>query len=228
MTTPHRDEQAAELRHKAGATSVVRALARYVDDLIQLSSEQIPDYLKGLGAPPGWRIARLQGANVAPARIALYGQRPDGRWEGCETIAVFGFTGEPPEQALRESVARTLHDLGAEDIETHSLAATQIPGVTAARSSGYVTVAGQRFWAQYSTYVADSTAPGNGRLILHSLFIESGCRATLADDIAQLGNAVHHAFLTPTTGTPFERCQWRHTGPSPGVATEAVMDGLEG
>lgn len=126
----------------------------------------------------------------------MYGQHPDGSWEGCDTISVFAFTGAPPQGLVRDNANRTLCELGAEDIETPALAASLIPGVTAVRNSGYVTVASRRVWAQYSTYVAGSEAPGQGMLIEHSLFIESSRRARLTDDITWFSNAVQRAFLT--------------------------------
>jgi hypothetical protein len=44
------------------------------------------------------------------------GQRPDGWWDGCETITVFGFTGIPPEDVVRDNADRTVRDLGATGI----------------------------------------------------------------------------------------------------------------
>lgn len=79
---------------------MVNVVARHVDGLVQLRPEQLPGRLKDLGVPPGWAIALVEGGNVAPSRITVYGPHSDGRWDGCETITVFGFTGEPPEDAV--------------------------------------------------------------------------------------------------------------------------------
>jgi hypothetical protein len=67
MTGPAGDELAAEQRRLVGASSVINAVAGYVDDLVQLSPEQLPDWLTALGVPAGWRIARLEGTAVAQA-----------------------------------------------------------------------------------------------------------------------------------------------------------------
>lgn len=189
------EDCAAELRRLAGASSVVNVVARHVDGLVQLRPEQLPGWLKDLGVPPGWGIALVEGGNVAPSRIAVYGPHSDGRWDGCETITVFGFTGEPPEEVMREHADCTLRGLGADDITTSTPAASLIPGVTAVRGSGYLTAAGRRVWTQHSVYVVGSNAPGEGRLIQHSLFVDASCQARLADDIAQLSNALQRAFL---------------------------------
>jgi hypothetical protein len=196
MTSPARDELAAEFRRLAGVASVITAVARYVDDLVQLPPEQAPNWIKGLGVPSGWRLAALQGAGAVPTRIALCGQRPDGRWDGCETISIFGFTGDPPAEVVRVNADSTLRDLGAEDIQTQTLAVWLVPRVTAVRSHGYVTAVSQHVWAQYSTYVVSAAAPGEGRLIQQSISISAGCRTTLSEDIAQLGTVLQQAFFT--------------------------------
>lgn len=96
---------------------------------------------------------------------------------------------------MRDSADRILGDLGAEDIKTQTLAASLIPGTTAVRSDGYVTIAGQRVWVQYSIYVASSTMPSQGRLIQQSILSRAERRPELTEDIAQLCNAVQLAFL---------------------------------
>lgn len=192
---PAGDELAAEQRRLAGASSVVNTVAGYVDDLVQLPGEQLPDWVTALGVPMGWRIARVEGSVVAPARMAVCGQRPDGRWDGCETITVFRFTGMPAIDVVHNNADCTLRDLGADNIITRVLMAPMPAGVTAVRSSGYFRVGGRWVWAQYSTYMAGSDAGGQGRLIQHTVFAEAGSVQRLSDDIARLSNAVHHAFL---------------------------------
>jgi hypothetical protein len=123
-----------------------------------------------------------------------------GRWDGCGTVGAFRFTGEPPDDLVRDNADRTLGGLGAEDIEIRSLTASPIPGVTAVRGDGYVTVASLRAWAQYSTYVASSDAPGDGRLIQQSITISADRRSGLIEDIAQLSNALQRGFLTGLDG----------------------------
>jgi hypothetical protein len=200
VTVPTGDELVTEQRRLASASSIITVVARYVDDLVQLPPEQLPGWLQRLSVPAGWRIARLEGSGLAPSRIAVCGHRADGRWDGCETISVFGFTGEPPEGIVRENADCTLRDLDASDITTHVPLASLIRGMTAVRSSGYFTVAGQRLWAQYSTYVAGSAVTGGGRLLQHSLFIDAACRTTLAADIAELTNAVSRGFVSGIDG----------------------------
>jgi hypothetical protein len=118
----------------------------------------------------------------------------------CETISLFGFTGEPPEEAMRDNADCTLRDLDGENITTSTPVTSLIPGVTAVRCSGYFTVAGQRVWAQYSTFAAGSTVSGEGRLLQHSLFVNASCQARLADDIAQLSNDLQRGFLRSIDG----------------------------
>jgi hypothetical protein len=186
---------AAEQR-RAAVSSIAAVAARHVDDLAELHAEDLPEPLRRLGAPPGWRLANLAGSPVQPARVAVYGQHPDGSWDGCETIRAFGFTGALPADVVRDNADRTLRDLNAENITAGALAAPPPPAATAVRSSGYCTIAGRPVWAQFSSYVAGPTPAARGLLIEHSLVIDSGCRARFDDDITHLSNAIHHAFLT--------------------------------
>jgi hypothetical protein len=127
--------------------------------------------------------------------MTLCGHRPEGGWDGCETISVFAFTGVPPQDVVRENSDCTLRDLDADSITTYTLNAPTDPEVSAVRSSGYLSAAARRIWAQYSTYLAGSVGPDTGIVIEHVVFIDAGCRARLRDDIADLSDAVHEAFL---------------------------------
>lgn len=89
----------------------------------------------------------------------------------------------------------TLRASIAEAITTRTLMTPQVPRATAVRSSGYFATAGLWIWAQYSTYVASSTRTDQGRLIQHSVFIESGCQARLSDNVTQLSDAIYQTFL---------------------------------
>ena len=62
------------------------------------------------------------------------------------------------------------------------------------RSSGYVTAAALRMWAQFSTYVEGSHDRGNGRLLEHSLFVTTQQRTQLRADLTELTDTVHAAF----------------------------------
>jgi hypothetical protein len=111
-------------------------------------------------------------------------------------MSVFGFTGVAPVDVVRDNADCTLRDLDAEGIITSILAIPPTPGVCAVRSSGYFSTAGLWVWAQYSTYLANSDASGQGRLLQHNMFIESGCRARLSDDIIRVSNAIHYTFFS--------------------------------
>src|SRR5271156_6520839 len=185
---------AAEQRRLAAAPSIAAAVARHVDALAELDAENLPGWLTRLGAPPGWRLARLEGSPIEPVRVAVYGQHPDGSWDGCETIRAFGFTGALPADVVRNNADCTLRGLGAEHLTAGALAAP--PAATAVRSSGTFTAAGRRYWAQFSTYLANPIPPARGLLLEHSVVTDAASRAGLGDDITNLSNAIHHAFLT--------------------------------
>lgn len=189
-------QSSGEWERLATVSSLVDVVARHVDDLVQLPAEDLPEWLTGLGVPRGWRIARLDGNSLQPSRIAVCGGSSQGSGYGCDTLSVFRFTGVPPIEVVQDNAACTLHDLDAVGITACRLAAPPRPGIMAVRSSGYFTTAGLPVWAQYSTYIAGSTLAGEGRLIQHSVLVESGWRATFSDDIAHMSDAVHHAFLT--------------------------------
>jgi hypothetical protein len=185
----------AEWNRLASVSSVVDVVARHVDELVQVPAKDLPGWLTGLGVPAGWRIARFgEGSGAAPSRIAVCGRQGGGY--GCETISVFGFTGVPPVDVVRDNAECTLRGLDAAGITACALATPPMPGVIAVRSSGYFSIDRLPVWAQYSTYIAGSTVSCESRLIQHSVFVESGCRATLSDDITQLSDAVHQAFLS--------------------------------
>ncbi|MCV7258802.1 hypothetical protein [Mycobacterium shimoidei] len=175
--------------------SVVDAVARNVEGLVQLRDHDLPKWLTGMGVPAGWQIARLEGNRIQPSRVAVRGRTPDGTGSACETISLFGFTGMPPTDLVRDNADRTLRALDAAGIHSSVLATPAMPGVIAVRASGYFDASGLPIWAQHSTYLASSEINGRGRLIEHSISIEAGSRAQLNDDIALLSDTVHHAFL---------------------------------
>ena len=107
---------------------------------------------------------------------------------------MFAFTGIPPEDVVRDNADRTLRDLAATGITTERVDISALRGALAVRSSGYFVLAGRWVWAQYSTYVFGSTEPSQGRLIEHTVFIESGSQARLSGDVAELTQAVHQAL----------------------------------
>lgn len=210
MSQPH-GEYADEQRRLTSVTSVIDAVRRHVTDLALIAAQDTPEWLRQLGIPPWWQIAHLDTIAPQPLRIAVCGERADGGWDGCETLSLFQFTGIPPDGVVAECNECTLRDLGAEGVTTYPLSAPRRPGVFAVRSSGYFTAAGRRLWAQYSTYVAASNSSGEGRLVAECIFAGADARARLRDDITELSDGVHSAFLAtidtvgdndPTTPLP--------------------------
>jgi len=124
------------------------------------------------------------------------GHRSRGGWQGCDTLAAFGFTGIPPAKDVVDHAACTLRTLDASAVTTRMLEIPAMPGACAVRSSGYFTAARLRLWGQFSTYIAGSDQPGSGRLVQHSLFVMSQQRTQLRTAIADLSGAVHTAFRT--------------------------------
>lgn len=190
------DALAAEGRRLAAVSSVAGEVAFHVHGFTYPRHGAAPRWLNQLGVPAGWRIGHLTASPFEPSRIAVCGQRPDGGWDGCETISVFEFTGVPPDDVIRGNADRTLRDLGAAGIKIERVDTTGWPGVLAVRSSGNFVLAGRSLWAQYSNYVFGSAEPSQSRLIDHAVFIDSGSEARLISDVGELTNAVYRAFVT--------------------------------
>ena len=188
------DATTAEQHRLAAVSSIAAAAARHVGELAELRAAELPEPLTRLGAPPRWRMANLTGSPVAPARVLVCGQHPDGSWDGCETIRAFGFSGALPAGVVHANADCTLRGLAAEHLTAGALAAP--PAATAVRSSGTFTAAGRRYWAQFSTYLANPIPPARGLLLEHSVVTDAASRAGLGEDITNLSNAIHHAFLT--------------------------------
>ena len=183
----------AEHHRLAAVPTIATVAAHHVGALTELRGAELPAPLTRLGAPPGWRLANLAGSPIAPARVLVSGPHPDGSWDGCETIRAFGFTGALPPDVLRANADAALRALAADHLSAGALAAP--PAATAVRSSGSFTAAGRHYWAQFSAYLTNPRAPATGLLLEHSIVTAAGARAGLADDIAALSDASHHAFL---------------------------------
>lgn len=200
MTSAEDGALSAEGPRLAAVSSVAGEVARHVHGFTHPRAEAAPQWLTRLGVPAGWRIGHLADSPVEPSRIVVCGQRPDGGWDGCETISVFGFTGNPPDDVVRDNADRTLRDLGATGIKTERVDTSALLGALAVRSSGNFVIAGRWVWAQYSNFVFGSAEPFKGRLIEHIVFVDSKCRAGLRDDVAQLTGAVHQALAAHAAG----------------------------
>jgi hypothetical protein len=184
-----------EAQRPSAAQSATGALACHVADFSQLSCNDVPDWLTRLRVPAGWRTGRLDGGGHQPWRIAVCGERTGGGWDGCETIAVFDFTGFPPIDVIESNSEWTLRNLESDCVATVALATPPVEGVYAVRSTGYFCTAGLEIWAQYSFYVVGSDEPCQGRLIQQCVFVESSREAGLRDDIVRLSDAMHNGFI---------------------------------
>jgi hypothetical protein len=188
------DAYSSEKRRLAAVSSVATVLAGHVDGLVQLRAAKAPRWLTELAVPSGWKIGQLVDNRIAPSRIAVCGQQPDGTFDGCETISVFAFTGDPPEDVVHNNADRTLRDLASTGITTQAIEFSPVPDAVAARSSGFFAVAGLWMWAQYSYYVYGSNEPHQGRLIEQAVFVESGSRTRLNGGVAELTQNLREAL----------------------------------
>ena len=199
-----------------------------LSDLVQLPTEDLPRWLGTLGVPAGWRLGRLEGQGPQPSRIAVCPPQ-SGRGYACDTLTVFSFTGIPADGLAQRYAEGTLRDLGAQELTTEALTTPRAAGAAAARSDGYFHREGQHVWARSSTYIAGSTSAGEGRLIQHSVVAAADARGLLSEDIEQLCNAVHHAFLanigpTATDNRTLGSDHALRTMPHPDEANAPVID----
>lgn len=149
---------------------------------------------ESLTVPTGWLVASAGSSADRPVRVLVTGHRSRGGWQGCDTLAAFGFTGIVPRELGTANASCTLNALGASGITIHKLDVPERPDTWAMHSTGYVTAAGLRMWAQFSTYVAGSQQAGCGRLIEHSVFAVTQQRTQLRSDIKELSDSVQAAF----------------------------------
>ncbi|WP_044095789.1 hypothetical protein [Mycobacterium canetti] len=191
MTTLDRSDE----RHRLGsAKSLADIIARSVSEVVPCP---VADALPSVGAaavPAGWHLAAPGDTAERPVRVAVTGHRSRGGWEGCDTLAAFGFTGRAPIDVVVDHAACTLGDLDAAGVTTRVLDTPVAAGACGVRSAGYFTAAGLRIWGQFTTYVAGSERPGTGRLVQHTLFVVTRRRTQLRSDIAYLSDTVAGAF----------------------------------
>jgi hypothetical protein len=159
----------AEWRRLAAATSLEAAFAAHVEDFAALRIDEVP-WLADLAVPECWQLAVTPDHRI---RIAGYGERPDGGWQACETLSVFGFTGAVPADVLTDTADRMLRELAAIGIRTYAPPTPARPGVAAVRASGHITVAGRSLWVRFNTYTAGSKVSGQGRLVQHGHFVDA-------------------------------------------------------
>jgi hypothetical protein len=197
MTDP---QLSAEWERLSTASSIVEVISSHVDDL---APRPVRDALPSLGSdlPAGWQVVALSGG-AAALRVVLTGQRADGGWDGCETLRTFTFTGTPPADIVADNIDTTLHDLDAEGIFTYAVTFPPHPGLAAARSSGYVTVAGRSLWARYSTYLHGSLNANHALLVQHVVFVDTHSRTRLGPSIGELTDHVERAFLASIDAHP--------------------------
>jgi hypothetical protein len=192
VTTPQHED---EWQRLSSAASLGDIIARNVTDFAPLPvQDTLPCDTSTVAVPVGWQLATSGDSPSRPVRVAVTGHRSRGGWQGCDTLAAFGFTGIAPIGVVIDHAACTLRDLGASGVTSLTLDTPGMPGVCAVRTAGYFTAARLRMWAQFSTYVAGSEHPGCGRLIQHSLFVTTQRRSQLNTDIAYLSEVVHNSF----------------------------------
>ncbi len=189
-TLGHPDERQRVL----SAASLTDIVAGAVSDFTPQSAADALPSIGTAAVPAGWYLAAPGDSPEQPVRVAVTGHRSRGSWEGCDTLATFGFTGMPPIDLVVDHAACTLRDLGAAGVTTRMVDTPAAAGVWAVRSAGYFTAVGLRMWGQFSTYLAGSTSRGQGRLVQHSLFVVTRRRTQLRTDIAYLTDTVANAF----------------------------------
>lgn len=186
-----------DLEQLTSAESVLDRIGASVGTLTLIRLTESGEWRSSLFEPPdGWKVGHV-GGDPQLSRIAVTGPRSDGGWDGCETLSIFGFTGSGP--AATEVVQHndaTLQSLAADSTTTYVLDTALSTDVIAVRSSGYISSTGRRLWAQTSTFVRAGYSQTQGVLMCQTLVIEARYRGPWRDDIADLSDAVHLAFVS--------------------------------
>jgi hypothetical protein len=167
-----------------------------IEDVVALAGVEVPEWLRRLSIPMNWQLVGLPDAPDEPVtRMAVCGPLGDGAWEAADTISVFGYTGWPAFYDVLHNADGTLRGLNAIGIAVQVLPVPPIQWTAAVRSSGIAVIGDRSVWVQLSNYVAGSERPRAGRLIVHSLFVDTVCRDGLAQNITQLSNGVYQGFI---------------------------------
>jgi hypothetical protein len=180
------------------SSSVVDALYEDedIENVVALTGAEIPEWLQRLSIPVNWELVGLPDVpDQLIARMAVCGPLGNGEWEAADTISVFGYTGWPAFYDVFHNADRTLRGLNATGIAVRVLPVPQIQWTAAVRSSGIALIGDRSVWIQQSNYVTGSEQPHAGRLIVHSLFVDTACRDRLAEDIVQLSSGVYQGFV---------------------------------
>jgi hypothetical protein len=197
MTT---SKGAVEWQRLSAANSVGALVAQIVAGFrLATVEEALGSECAALTVPTGWLVAASGDTVQQPVRAVVTGHRSRGGWQGCDTVAAFRFTGMPHRDVGNTHASDTLRDLRASGITTCHLDVPPVPAVWAVRSSGYVTAARLRMWAQFSTYVEGSHDRGSGRLLEHSLFVTTQRRTRLRADLIELTDTIYTAFCASVT-----------------------------
>jgi hypothetical protein len=171
-----------------------------IEDVVALSGAEVPEWLQRLSIPMNWQLVGLPDVpDQLIARMAVCGPLGNGEWEAADTISVFGYTGWPVFYDVFHNADRTLRDLNATSVGVQVLPVPPIQWTAALRSSGIAPIGDRSVWVQQSNYVAGSEQPHAGRLIVHSVFVNDASRARLADDIANMSDAVYKGFVAAIT-----------------------------
>lgn len=203
--------------------SIVDVINRYVTDLALIGPDEPPAWLSALPVPAGWQIGRAENSPVQPTRTTVHRRDPLAGWDACETINVFRFKGVPPHDIIRFNADCTFWACGAQDITIYPLQTPADATMTAVRSSGYLTLADQQsIWTQYSTYIAGDDK--QGLLVEHGIFAVSDRQAGLHNDITELSDAVHDAFVTTMAALPEQDV---HASSSPGTGDLPPSEGTD-
>lgn len=167
-----------------------------IEDVVALPAADLPGWLERLSIPPGWqRLGLPDQPEPTAARIAVYGSRGNGEWEAAETISAFGYSGWPVFYDVFHNADRMLRGLNAAGIAVKVLPVPRIQRVAAIRSTGTARIGDRSVWVQQSHYVSGSEQPHASRLIVHSLFVETACRARLTEDLTLLSDAAYDGFV---------------------------------
>ena len=180
------------------ASSLVDALIEDedIEDVVPLPRPEVPGWLQRLSAPMNWQLIELpDDADPPLTRMAVCGPRGDGEWEAADIISIFGYTGWPVFYDVFHNADRMLRGLNATSIAIKVLPIPPMQRAAALRCSGTARIGDRSVWIQQSNYVAGSEQPHASRLIVHSLFVDTACRARLAEDVTQLSDAVYHGYV---------------------------------